>query len=81
MPLLRNGDAWPDVIPYPLPAAIGLNAAEHVEASLEPVGKSLRDLKRLVHGVVSGLDTVNHLLTPVHCEVGMDFDHGRARRD
>ena len=80
MPLLRNGDARSNVISHPLPAAIGLDAAEHIEAGFKPVAESLGNLERLVHSVMGRLDTVDDLFAPIHCEIRMDFDHGGARR-
>jgi hypothetical protein len=55
MPGFGDPDARPDVISHPVPAAIGLNAGENVEAGFEPIVDSLRDLDGFVLGVIGRL--------------------------
>jgi len=57
------------VVTHPLPATIGLDAGEHVEAGLKPVIERLRDFQGLVLGVVAGQNPVFHRLAAVRGEV------------
>src|SRR5271156_206198 len=69
VPRLRNADARPNMIAHPLPAAIGLNASEDVEAGFEPIGDALRDFDSFMLGMVGGQDAVNRRLCPFKREV------------
>src|SRR5580692_2669762 len=52
VPRLWNADSWANVIAHPLPSPVRLNAGEDIKANFSPVVDSLRDLERLVLGMV-----------------------------
>ena len=56
---LGNGDARADVGADPLPAAVGLDAGELVEAGLEPLVEAVGDFQGLVDGVIGGQHAVD----------------------
>ena len=54
VPFLTDGNARPDVIPYPLPALTLGDRSKDVRAALEPVIKAMRDLDVRAESMVDG---------------------------
>src|SRR5258708_10979511 len=79
MPRRGNPEPRPNMIANPLPATMGLNCGEDVEAGLKPVVDSLRNFNRFVLGVVGGLEAVNYSLAAIYREVRVELDHSGAR--
>src|SRR5438445_13705457 len=78
MPTFRGAKARANMVPHPLPASLGLNAGEDIEARLEPWRKAVRDFDRLMRGVLRGKHAVLFLRRPLDSRVAMEFDHGLA---
>jgi hypothetical protein len=75
VPLLRDGNARPDVITHPLPALALSYGSEDVKAAFEPVIEAMGDLDRLMLRVVGGINTIYGRLRTIDCEVAMEFNH------
>jgi hypothetical protein len=64
------------VIPNPLPALAFGDGSENIEAALEPVIEAVRDLDRLMLGMIGGVEAVHGGLRAVNGEVAVEFKHG-----
>src|ERR1700733_10093879 len=80
MPGLRSRKSRANVVAHPIPTFAILNAGEYIKASLEPIGPSLRDLKRLVLGVIRRSHAVDDLLGAVDSKVGVNLHHRHILR-
>src|SRR5947209_20131229 len=78
MPTSRGAKARANMVPHPLPASLGLNAGEDIEARLEPWRKAVRNFDRLMRGVLRGKHAVLFLRRPLDGSVAVEFDHGLA---
>jgi hypothetical protein len=64
MPLLGDGEARPDMIAYPLPTlALGCRSKD-IESTLEVVRESVRNLDRLMFGMVRRVNTIDDRFEP-----------------
>ena len=81
MPGVGHSNPRSDVISHPLPAAIGLNAAEEVKAQLRPIVDSLRDFQRLMFGVVRRQHAILYRLAAFRGEDRVNLHHGGAGGD
>src|SRR2546426_10015901 len=79
MPALRGSDAWTDMVPHPLPARLGLNAGEDVEACLEPRREPVRDFDGLMDRMLRGEDAILFLCGPLDRYITVELKHGLAR--
>jgi hypothetical protein len=79
MPLFGHSHPRADVIAYPLPSAIRLDAGEKIKPDLRPVVDPLRDLHRLVFRMLGWQHAVDHHLAAFNGEVGMELDHRGMR--
>src|SRR5262249_44888853 len=79
-PRFRHTHARTDVIADPFPAAVGLDAREEIEPGLEPRREAVRDLERLVRGMLGANDPVLGAGRAEHGCVAVELHHRLTRR-
>ncbi len=81
MPFGRDAKARANMRADEIQATATARAGEDVESGFKPIVEAVRDLDRLVPGVIRGQRAVVSLLRPLHGEVIVQLDHGDAARD
>ncbi len=81
MPFGRDAKARANMRADEIQATANARAGEDVESGFKPIVEAVRDLDRLVPGVIRGQRAVVSLLRPFRGEVIVQLDHGDAARD
>src|SRR5207245_251955 len=81
MPFGRYAKARANMRADEIQATATARAGEDVESGFEPIVEAVRDLDRLVPGVIRGQRAVVSLLRPFRGEVIVQLDYGDAALD